>query len=574
MKEKDLLNALGEVDDKFIAEAAPDTAEHPDYTEIIPRKEPFYMKILPIVACLAFVGVGITAGVLIKNTALNPAYKKQGESSYQPDIYISSAPANNSSGSFMSSVSEGYRVPHWDELEINGQYTSFEWQGCGYMTSGSEISAEKLGWLLGETTASGVDQYTDEKHEITVSVCPINKISEKTALAVQFPEDEKFYVYFNRNYKPETLGDFIDDINLTENLKISTTATCSTIENGYMTNWEYSDIDASKFMEILLSGRNVPTESMFDYNTFAEGDRFEAALNFAVDIPILGIKNLSLEITKGGFVHTNAFFHTSMLFYLGKDKTDSFVQYVKENCPSEKTRQSDESKLQEIEAQKQKAEEQNEIVSLFKNLAYIECDLYPDIFGYFPDCVDRTAFITEEIVEQSGYPDKASEQNFYLVKNITEEEFKEKLLEIFTEDAAQDYLTTKQDMNLLRFKDGKLFVAQNEYSHDLDFCDGEAAVVIALEEILDDGFTVTVTASGDDFVRQKIKLVQGADGKPRIADSINTFDDIQRLRFKNAKVNFVYKDRPSSSGEGATSPAYNPEASYSPEPAFTASYSE
>ena len=233
-------------------------------------------------------------------------------------------------------------MPHWDELEINGQYTQFMYNGIAYDTAGAEISAENLGEFLGETTASGVDEYTEEKHKITVSVYPIDKISETTALAVKFPEDGKFYVYYNQNYIPKTLGDFIDDLNLTENLKISTTATCTTIENGYLTTRKYSNIDTTKLMEILLSGRNVPTESILDYDTFVEDDRFEAALEFAVDIPILGIKNLSLEITKGGFVHTNAFFHTSTLFYLGTDKTDSFVQYVKENCPSEITWQSDE----------------------------------------------------------------------------------------------------------------------------------------------------------------------------------------------------------------------------------------
>ena len=332
MKEQDLLKTIGDVDEKFIDEAAPtdfpESAEQPDYTEIITRKEPFYMKILPIAACLAFVGVGITAGVLIKNTALNPAAQ--------------TTPSSYPTCEWSSSVSETYRLPHWDELEINNQYTSFKWQGCSFSTAGAEISAEKLGGLLGETTASGVDEYTDEKHETKVSVYPIDKINEKTALAVKFDNSENCYVYYNENYVPRTLGEFIDDLNLTENLKISDTAICSTIENLYMTDRKYSDIDTSKLMEILLSGRNVPTESILDYNTFIEGDRFEAALDFAVDIPILGIKNLSLEITKGGFVHTNAFFHTSTLFYLGTDKTDSFVQYVKENCPSEITWQSDE----------------------------------------------------------------------------------------------------------------------------------------------------------------------------------------------------------------------------------------
>ncbi len=540
MKEERLLKTLGDVDDKFIDEAAPDTAEKADYIQIHTKKEPFYMKILPIAACAAVVGIGVTVGVLIHNNVLT-------QPAYQP---------SDSSSVYVSSVSEAYRVPHWDELEINGQYTSFEWQGYGYGTSGAEISSEKLGEFLGEATASGVDEYTDERHEITVSVYPINKISETTALAVQFPENENFYVYFNRNYIPETLGDFIDDINLTENLKISTTATCSTIENGYMTDRKYSDIDTSKLMEILLSGRNVPTESMFDYNTFVEGDRFDAALEFAVDIPILGIKNLSLEITKGGFVHTNAFFHTSTLFYLGKDKTDPFVQYVKENCPSEKTWQSDEPLPVKISQ-----EEQNEIVSLFKNLAYIEYDLHPDLYGYFPDCVDSTSFITEEVVLNNG---QAEERQFYRVKSgdyATEEDFKEKLSEIFTNKAAQDYLTKKQITNLLRFKDGNTYVAQETYLHDLDLVDSDDKheVVISAVEMRDDGFVVTVTAgvngATDDYVRQNIKIIRGADGKLRIGDNPNTFDDIKSLRRKNVKISFSNNTTESHTDVAASRPA-------------------
>ena len=545
MKEERLLKTLGDVDEKFIDEAAPDTAEKADYTEIITRKEPFYMKILPIAACAAVVGICATIGVLIHNNVITQPSYQQSMSSYPTCTWSSSS---------------AYWVPHWDELEINEQYTRFEWQGYAYNSSTAEISAEKLGELLGETTASGVDEYTDERHEITVSVYPIDKISETTALAVKFPEDEKFYVYYNQNYVPRTLGDFIDDLNLTENLKISTTATCSTIENLYMTDRKYSNIDTSKLMEILLSGRNVPTESMFDYNTFVEGNRFDAALEFAVDIPILGINNLSLEITKGGFVHTNAFFHTSTLFYLGTDKTDSFVQYVKENCPSKITWQSDEPLSVEISP-----EEQDEIVSLFKNLAYIEFDLHPDLYGYFPDCVDSTTFITEEIIGQRGIPgvtsDKISEQNFYLVKNATEEEFKEKLREIFTDEAAQDYLTKKQITNLLRFKDGKTYVAQETYLHDLDLNDSDFnhEVVISAVEMRDDGFVVTVTAyvngSTDDYVRQNIKIIRGVDGKLRIGDNPRTFDDIKSFRRKNVKISFSNITTESHTDAAASRPA-------------------
>lgn len=359
MKEEHLLKTLGDVDEKFIDEAAPEAAEQPDFIQIHTRKEPFYMRILPIAACAAVVGIGVTVGVLIHNNAIT-------QPAYQP---------SDSSSVYVSSVSETYRVPHWDELEINGQYTRFKYNGIEYHTAGAEISAEKLGGLLGETTASGVDQYTDERHEITVSVYPIDKISEKNALAVKFPEDEKSYVYYNPNNAPKTLGEFFDDLNLTENLKISTTATCTTIENGYITNWKYSNVDTSKLMDILLSEKDSLNECYSGRNLTDE--EREAALDFAVDIPILGIKNLSLQVTKGGYIQTNVYFHYLSQFYIGMDKTDSFVQYVKENCPSEITWQSDEpidlsareklinERIQELENHKNQLEkEMNELVQM------------------------------------------------------------------------------------------------------------------------------------------------------------------------------------------------------------------
>lgn len=540
MKEEDLLKTLGDVDEKFIDEAAPtdypESAEQPDYTEIITRKEPFYMKILPIAACLAFVGVGITAGVLIKNNALNPAAQTT-PSSYPTCEWSSS----------VTEVSEAYRIPHWDELDINGQYTSFKWQGCAYDTAGAEISAEKLGEFLGETTASGVDEYTDEKHEITVSVYPIAKINEKTALAVQFPENEKFYVYYNQTYKPQTLGDFIDDLNLAENLKISDTATATSIENLYLTNRKYSDIDTSKLMEILLSGRNVPTESMFDYNTFVECDRFEAALDFAVDIPILGIENLSLEITKGGFVHTNAFFHTSTLFYLGKDKTDPFVQYVKENCPSKITWQSD-------EPLKMRDEIRQQVVPAFRELGYINVGIRPDMtlgvrpetIRYVPDCVDMSVYIIDEVIEQRGVsgvtPDKVSEQKFYLIKSgdyATEESFKNKLGEFLTEGCRENFIEFLLCRNIIRFKDGNTFVSAIHYDSS-GYLNPEFSKHVTITAKFDEKRSNLLNVTVKDFIRESDYTAifeKGSDGKYRICTA--DFSNLMET-FSTSKVAYTF----------------------------------
>lgn len=536
MKEQDLLKTIGDVDEKFIDEAAPtdypESAETPDYTEIITRKEPLYMKILPIVAGLAVVGVGITAGVLIKNTALNPASQ--------------TAPSSYPTCEWSSSVQEVVELPHWDELEINGQYTRFEWQGYAYDTAGTEISAEKLGEFLGETTASGVDEYTDEKHEITVSVYPIAKINEKTALAVQFHEDEKFYVYYNQNYVPRTLGDFIDDLNLTENLKISTTANCTTIENGYLTTWKYSNVDTTKLMDIMLSGRNVPTESILDYNTFVEDDRFEAALEFAVDIPILGIKNLSLEITKGGFAHTNAFFHTSTLFYFGTDKTEPFEQYIWENCKRELLWQSDGPiKTQE--------EIREEVLSAFKELGYVNVGIRPVSAVYCPDCVDMSSYIIEEIIEQRGVsgvtPDKVTEQEFYLIKSgnyATEESLNNKLGEFITEGCRENFIEFLLCRNIIRFKDGKTYVSAligNESYRDPDK-KRNVTISAKFDEERSNLLNITVTetfADGSKGTQYNAIFEKGTDEKYRICTA--DFDRIADIfSSSNIEYTFVFGD--------------------------------
>ena len=46
----------------------------------------------------------------------------------------------------------------------------------------------------------------------------IKNISEECAISVQFEEDNKYYVYVNSYYKSNTLKEFIEDLNIKENI--------------------------------------------------------------------------------------------------------------------------------------------------------------------------------------------------------------------------------------------------------------------------------------------------------------------------------------------------------------------
>ena len=346
MKEERLLRALGEVNDKFIESSAPinldeNSVEETFYEQSEPQiitvksKSPI-MKIAGIgAACAAAVGIGFAVKFmasqantgLLTNPAANPA---ENVSLSERGQYINDAIAV---------------VPRWDELSINEQYNLFTLYGSyfnsGFNSGGSTVSEDMLYGFLGNVTAQGYDIYEDKTYEKEASVFSIKNITEKGVVAVKFAEDENYYIYFTHDYDPYTLGEFIEDLNLRENIVFGSTASCRTVENGYLTymiDEIYSGVDSEKIWE-LLSDADIRTESIFDYKDFDE--RLETELEFSVDIPVLGIENLSMQVTKGGYVHTNMFFGQSMLFNVGKDKTDAFVKYVKENCKGDVVRKSE-----------------------------------------------------------------------------------------------------------------------------------------------------------------------------------------------------------------------------------------
>lgn len=358
MKEERLLRAFSEVDDKFVEGSAPinlneneDTFFEQSAPQIITvKKHSPIMKIAGIgAACAAAVGIGFALKFLASqgNTGLltNPAANPGDNVSLtERGQYINDCLAV---------------VKRWDELAINEQYNLFTFYGSNFNSGGNTVSntvsEDMLYGFLGNVTAQGYDIYEDKTYEKEASVYSIKNLSEKGVLAVKFAEDENYYIYFTYDYKPYTLGEFIEELNLRENIVFGSTASCRTVENGYLTymiDETYSGIDSEKIWE-LLSDADIRTESIFDYKDFDE--RLETELEFSVDIPIFGIKNHSMQVTKGGYVHTNMFFGQSMLFNVGKDKTDAFVKYVKENCKGEIVRKSeqktDEDSLAYIEEQ-------------------------------------------------------------------------------------------------------------------------------------------------------------------------------------------------------------------------------
>lgn len=108
-----------------------------------------------------------------------------------------------------------------------------------------------------------------------------------------------------------------------------------------------------------------------------------------------------------------------------------------------------------------------QIVTLFNNWGDLDYNIHPDRTNtnrdYFPDCVDSSQYITEEITPRGS--NRAYTEYFYKVVSgdySTEAGFNEKLDDMFTEKFKEQYFASSEGQ-MFRFKDGETYVAGRSY---------------------------------------------------------------------------------------------------------------
>lgn len=233
----------------------------------------------------------------------------------------------------------------WEEMEIYHQYAVILFDGRLYLTNGPlTVPLDRLEGVPQEITASNyeggltsenVDEYTPE-HQIPALVSRIQGISGERAVAVQYEGTEEWYPALDHDYAPQTLGQFIDDLNLRENLTFGT---------AYYTYWpdgehaevHFDSVDSGKIWELLLSHTEAENAcwnlSPGDFYTlFDPGEEPGTILDISVSIPILGEENLALQVREDGYLSTNLMGMTEKAFLIGEENTQAFVDYVLNEC--------------------------------------------------------------------------------------------------------------------------------------------------------------------------------------------------------------------------------------------------
>ncbi len=298
MNSKKFSEAMGELDTKYVDEAI-------NYKK--KNKKPVWAKWGAIAACLCLV--------------LSGGFLYQAENRY-PMKEVAST--NNDS-------SEIYTLPHWEDMEIYNQYPQIIINELEYQANWGEVPASQLGVELGNITTYGWDEYANTAEENATRHCnatiyEIQNISTQCAVAVQYEGTSNYYAAVNDFYHFDTLGEFIEGINLKDTLIVNWASYEYHKPISGDTEVRFENVDISKVFDLLLSN----TEAVNEYSDL-DNEQPEEILDISVSVPILGYENISLSVREDGYIITNIL-STGKKFFAGKENTQAFVDYVLKEC--------------------------------------------------------------------------------------------------------------------------------------------------------------------------------------------------------------------------------------------------
>ena len=295
MKKEDLFEAVGNIDEKYVTEAGEKNAK-----EAVSWKK-WTGVALAAAAVVLLLGAG--AYLVGQNLVTRPKAPIEKHVAIQNDS------------------SDEIAIAHrWEEMMDVQRFTALSFEGRSYHTMLIFVHPENEGEALGMGLLTGQDQYTDEIHSIEGAVRKIAGIATEAAVAVYFPgEPDRGYAYTNPEYVPNTLGEFIETLNLQNTLK---TGPVYVEQGAGASDVVYEDISSEYIWSMLFSDATLVNEP-----DHARGKR---VLGISASVDLLGYHNRTITLTEDGYLMTNLL-DTGKYFHIGQDKVDAFLKEVTEN---------------------------------------------------------------------------------------------------------------------------------------------------------------------------------------------------------------------------------------------------
>lgn len=330
MTNRDILNALGDIDESYITEA----------NGRIKSKKGIIIRYSAMAACLLIVAVGAFAAVKMiprgkmKNSAApSETYEEYDgnvadyDGDYSTIEKTDGTKANGAAkgNSTSPSIALTERIKRWDEKTNTEKFPIVKINGTEYSVANRPIPSDKIGNSITKLTVLGKDEYTNSEYAANVEIYEIKGISADCAAAVKYDADGKYFVCCNPHYKPETLGQFMNDLSLKENLTFVSFSGTQMKNGKAVCDVEYTNVDKAKVWELLFS--DTAAKAVKDYDSM----NLETAAGIAIDLKLLGYENISLAVTRDGYLTTNIL-DTGKAFYIGKPASEKFLSYLEKDC--------------------------------------------------------------------------------------------------------------------------------------------------------------------------------------------------------------------------------------------------
>lgn len=214
------------------------------------------------------------------------------------------------------------------EETVSERYSHLDYNGAVYSMISVKFDKSELTFLqdgelydFGDDVCEGEDSGNSSwymRRSIPGKLYKIKNVNENYMIAA-LNADGNYTAFKNFGYRPDTLGGYLEDMDFSNRIKLMTTISSYTLEaNGMSTFSEYELPDIQQYTEKFLAEN---ADAVPETNTPPVLGRY--LMNYKRGY---GGIYTAVMICDGGYVDVDGVF-----FYIGEDKTESFMAYIEEN---------------------------------------------------------------------------------------------------------------------------------------------------------------------------------------------------------------------------------------------------
>lgn len=318
MNNRDLLKAIGDIDDRYLNETN-HLEENQNKSKIDVNMKKRILKYVLAPVCVIIIAViGISKSNLfnLKNNTTNNIKEWKIK-----EVYIDGELEN------IDAI-----ILKWEEMSISEQFNTVKYNNSEYFSKKTKIASNNIEKRIENSILTGYDVYTKRYYNTNAEVYSIKNISKTCAVAVKFEGDTDYYVYTNLFYQPKTLREFVENLQLEEIISFGTIYYDYWEENEQGNkehqNIEFYNVDNKVIWQMLFD--NLDLKNIYTDNGKYRSDKFSTNIEISVDIELLGYKNISIELTDKGYLITNIL-DSGKAFYIGEEKVQEFLDYIMKN---------------------------------------------------------------------------------------------------------------------------------------------------------------------------------------------------------------------------------------------------